>query len=356
MKHRVGFIGFGEMGGGYHWDVAHDRQDICEGMEPIAVYDLRESQRELARSRGVEAYDDLEKFLAIDEMDVVVVACPNNYHCEMTCRALEAGKHVICEKPAAMSIEEFDHMVEVSKKTGRHLFIHQNRRFDRDFMLVKRAIETGRIGKLYNIESNFCGGTLYGWRAFRDHAGGILYDWGVHLIDQIVYLMNEPVKSVYADLRAEKNPEVDDRSVVEITFESGVKARVVVCASFLAPQPRFAVYGSSGVLWVDEIYADHGTLRYSEKSEWETLNADVYGDNGPYIREQKLLHEDLRRIEYPDDCEKYAQDWAVGVYKNIYDTIDGRAEMLVTHDQVRCVLRIIDAAFKSSETGEIIKF
>ena len=355
MKHRIGFIGYGGMGGGYHWEVAHDRHDVCEDLAPAAVYDVRESQRELARERGMRAYDNLDDFLADDEIDIVVVACANNFHCEMTCRALESGRHVICEKPAAMSVEEFDRMVETSKKTGKKLFIHQNRRFDRDFLIVKHAVETGRLGKLYNIESNFCGGTLFGWRAFRDHAGGILYDWGVHLIDQIVYLMNEPVSSVYADLRNEKNPEVDDRTTVEITFESGVKARVVVCGTFLAPLPRFAVYGSKGVLWIDQLYAEHGTLRYATESKWVKLPADAYGPNGAYVREQERLEEALTRVQYPDDGTEYVQDWTE-LYKNMIAAIEGREDMLVRHEQVRDVLRIIDAAFKSSETGEIVRF
>ncbi|MCI9449740.1 MAG: Gfo/Idh/MocA family oxidoreductase [Clostridiales bacterium] len=353
MKHRIGYIGYGEMGGGYHWQVADDRHDVCDDLAPVAVYDLRECRRETAAERGMKAYDNLEEFLASDEFDIVVVACSNNFHCEMTCRALEAGKHVICEKPAAMSPGEFDKMVETSKKTDRYLFIHQNRRFDRDFLMVKHVIESGRLGKIYNIESTFCGGTLFGWRAFEDHAGGILYDWGVHLLDQLVYLFDEPVKSVYADLRCEKNKEVDDRSVIEMTFKSGVKARVTVAGSFLAPSPRFAVYGDTGVMWVDELYAEKATIRYSRKSEWEELPADVYGKDGAYVRNQVRLNEDLTRVEYPDDGMKYEQDWAK-LYKNMLDTIDGNDEMLVHHDQVRMVLRVIEAAFKSSATGEIV--
>lgn len=355
MKHRVGFIGFDGMGSGYHFDVAHDRSDVCDDLAPVAVYDVRESQRELARSRGVIAYDNLEDLLANDEIDVVVVATPNQFHCELTCKALEAGKHVVCEKPAAMSPEEFEKMVETSKRTGKLLFVHQNRRFDRDFMLLKHAIETDRLGKVYNINSNFCGGLMTGWRSFKDHGGGIFYDWGVHLIDQMVYLFDEPAKSVYADLRCEKSGEVDDRSTVEITFESGRKARVTVCGSFLAPYNRFEAYGEKGVLWMDDIYAEHATFRGATESHWESSMTFAYNENGAYEREQRHLKEELTRITLPDDMPTLSQDWASHLYRNIFDTIDGNAEMIVKHEQVMTVLRIIDAAFKSSETGEIIK-
>ena len=355
MKHRIGYIGYGEMGGGYHWQVAHDRKDVCDDLAAVAVYDVRQSQRDLAVERGMKAYDNLEEFLASDEFDIVVVATSNNYHCEMTCRALKAGKHVICEKPAAMSIEEFDLMVATSKETGKYLFIHQNRRTDREFLLMKHAIETGRVGKVYEIESNFSGGMLDGWRGFKDHGGGILYDWGVHLIDQIVYLLDEPVVSVYASMRNDLNPEVDDRTTVEIKFKSGVTARVTVAISFLTPRPRFSIYGDKGAVWSDAVYSEKGMIRYSKSNHWEDHTTFAYNDEGAYERVQKVLGQDLTRTEYPDDGFVMNQDWAI-LYKNMLDTIDGNDTMLVRHDQVRTVLQIIAAAFKSAESGEIVKF
>ena len=353
MKHGVGFIGFGHMGSGYHYQVAEDRRDAAD-LTPVAVYDVRQSQRDLAVERGLKAYDDLDKFLSDDEFDVVVVATPNNFHREMTCRALEAGKHVICEKPAAMTSGEIEEMIATSERTGKKLFIHQNRRFDVDFLTVKHAYDTGRLGKIHTIESNFCGGTLMGWRAFEDHAGGILFDWGVHLIDQIVYLIDEPVKSVWADVYKEKNPEVDDRATVIFTFEGGTKAKVTVSGTFLAPYQRFAVYGEKGVLWMDDIYEKKGTFREAKSAQWKKEDAIAYGKDGAFVRQQEILEEDLDRVEYPDDGYEVDQDWAA-LYTNMIDTIDGKAEMLVRYDQVRTVFRIIEAAFESSKTGKVVE-
>ena len=353
MKHRVGFIG--NMGGGYHWEVAHDRDDVCDDLKPVAVYDVRESQRELAVERGMVAYDNLEAFLAHDDMDIVVVACANNFHCEMVCRALEAGKHVICEKPVAMCPAEFEKMVATAEKCGKHFFVHQNRRMDRGFLILKKAYEDGRLGKLTDIEYNFTGGYLRGWRTFKDHAGGILYDWGVHLIDQIVYLMNEPVKSVSARLRSDVLTEVDDRSIIEFTFESGVHARVTVCGSFLVDAPRIIAYGEKGVLWVDDLYSENGTLREVVSSNITTQKAYAYNEDGAYLRDEMVCEQDVRRVQFPDDGTVFEQDWAK-LYKNMLDTIDGNDEMIVKYDQVRTVLNIIDASFKSSETGKTIEF
>ncbi len=353
MKHRIGYIGYGEMGGGYHWQVANDRDDVWDDLAPTAVYDVREERRQTARERGLRAYDNLEDFLNDDSFDIVVVATPNNFHCKMTCAALRSGRHVICEKPAAMSPEEFMVMKKTADECGKKLFIHQNRRFDRAFLIMKDAIEKGYLGNVYRIESKFCGGEMYGWRAFRDHAGGILYDWGVHLIDQLVYLVDDKVKSVYAQMRNDKNPEVDDRSRVEITFENGVKAEVTVCSTFLAPEPRFVAYGDNGTFWADDHYDAQGTLRYAKSSEDEKIPALAYNDDGAYERVQILKGEDIERIKYPENENEFNQDWAK-LYTSMLNTIEGKEDMLVKHEQVLEVLYIIKAAFISSEEGRIV--
>ena len=352
MKHRIGFIGYGNMGGGYHYEVAKDRDDVCDDLKPVAVYDMRESKRELAVERGLVAYDNLEDFLAHDDMDIVVVACGNNFHCEMTCKALEAGKHVICEKPVAMTLDEFDTMVATAKRCGKHFFVHQNRRLDRDFLLVKKAYEDGRLGKILDIESTTVGGYMDGWRLLEDHAGGILYDWGVHLIDQLVYLFNEPVKNVYANLRLDYTSQVDDRSVIDFTFESGVHAKVTVCGSYLNDTPRFMVYGTNGAIKVNSIYDETALLREYKKTPY-TATVTAYSEDGAYEREITKYEVDVNKITYPDDGTKYEQDWAK-LYKNMLDTIDGNDEMIVTYEQARTVLQIIEAAFKSSELGKSV--
>ena len=355
MTHKIGFIGFGGIASGYHYDVAKDRKDVCPNIEPYAVYDVRQSRRDVAIERGLIAYDNLEDFLANDEIDIVVVATPNQFHCEYSCKALEAGKHVICEKPAAMSPAEFQIMSDTSKKCGKLLLIHQNRRTDRDFMVLKHAKDTGRFGKIYNIESKFCGGLMTGWRCFKDHGGGIFYDWGVHLIDQMVYLMNEPVKTVYADLKNEKSYEVDDNFFLELIFESGTSARITVSGTFLPPHNRFEVYGEKGILWTEKIFQENANFRHAKKSEWTTEVVDAYNENGVYPRESKYIAEEIETISLPGGYPTFAQDWAMYSYRNMIDAIDGRAEMNVTHEQVMTTLRIIDAAFESSKTGKAVQ-
>ncbi len=357
MKHRVGFIGYGQMGSNYHYQVAQDRKDAHPDYAPAAVFDVRQSQRDLAVERGLKAYDNLQDFLASDEFDMVVVATPNQFHCELTCAALEAGKHVICEKPVALSLDEFEKMVATANRVGKYFFVHQNRRFDCDFLIAKEAYDTGRIGKMKHIDATFSGGYMNGWRTLKSHGGGMLYDWGVHLIDQIIYLMKDdkPV-SVYAELDSNFLTDVDDYAAVNINFASGATARVLVSGDELVPAYRWSFRGDLGQMWVDAGYQITGTLRAGTELKISHGTIDAYDENYNNYKTEKTVVDkvDLKKITYPDDGFSITQDW-VGLYKSMFDTIDNGAPMLVDYDQVRDVLKIIDAAHKSSETRQVVE-
>ncbi len=350
MKHRVGFIGYGSMGSNYHYQVATDRKDACDDLAPVAVYDVREKQRKLAESRGLKAYDNVEDFLASDEFDFVVVATPNNFHKEMVIRTLKAGKDVLCEKPVALCLEDFDEMVATAKETGKHFFVHQNRRNDTEFLLIKHGIETGRVGKVNTIESCISGGYMEQWRTFKDHGGGMLYDWGVHLIDQMISLIKKKPVKVYAHCMNDSLKECDLRSYVEMTFDDGLIVNVIVAAGVELATPRFTVIGDMGQLIIQHNYDKTGTLRYAKSTYTEQAPFTAYGPDGAYTREMEMKRFDFQKVEFPDDGYKVTQDWVIQ-YKQIFDCIDLGTPMPVPHEEARIVLEIIEAARKSSETG-----
>ncbi len=357
MRHRIGFIGYGSMGSNYHYQVAQDRKDAHEDFAPAAVFDVRQSQRDLAVERGLKAYDNLNDFLADDSFDMVLVATPNQFHCELTCKALEAGKHVICEKPVALSIEEFDKMVETANRTGKYFFVHQNRRFDCEFCLCKHAYETGRIGKLKHVDAYVSGGYMNGWRTLKSHGGGMLLDWGVHLLDQVIYLLadDKPV-SVYAEVDSNFLTEVDDYAAININFRSGATARVLVSGEPLPHMARLVLHGDKGRVWVDNGYDKTAKLDAGTELRVHHAPIDAYDENYEHYVTPKTVISKMNQttVDYPDDGFEVNQDW-VGLYKSMFDTIDNGAPMLVKYEQVRDVLKIILAAYKSSETKQVVQ-
>lgn len=131
--------------------------------------------------------------------------------------------------------------------------MHQNRRWDRDFLIVKKAIEDGTLGKPFYIESRVQGskGIPGDWRCVKEAGGGMLLDWGVHLIDQIMWLVKSPVKEVYAAPALVKFPEVDDNFKLLLRFENGLSALVEVDTYTFINLPRWHVSGDAGTLQID---------------------------------------------------------------------------------------------------------
>ena len=218
MALRFGIIGYGGMGG---W---HKRYiSTLEGMQVVADHDIDPKRVEAGKADGVRSYLHLQEFLNDPKIDAVVIATPNDVHMELALACAACGKHVICEKPVALSLAQLDEMLAGARRHGVIFTVHQNRRWDRDYRKVVNALKEGGIGRPYVIESRVHGpnGRIHGWRAKKEHGGGMLLDWGVHLIDQILWMIDVPVKSVFCVLRSVMNPEVDDYLRLQMEFADG---------------------------------------------------------------------------------------------------------------------------------------
>lgn len=356
MAYKLGIIGFGGMAGGYHVDAVR-RADVP--FEPVAAYDIDPARLAYAKERGLAAYDNLDDFFAHEGgFDLVLVGTPNNYHCEMACRAMEAGFNVMSEKPAAMTSEELQRMIDTSERTGKLFTVHQNRRWDRDFMMIKTAIENGEIGKPYMIESRIQSpngnGDMYNWRGMKDHGGGMLLDWGVHMLDQICWLIKEPIKSVSANVFPLWSEEVDDYSKVIITFESGLVAHMEVVTYSPIPLPRWMVYGDRGAMTIQDMGDPTVKVRRIKKDENKVIDVPAFIDHKVITRKQKRhFIEEFEELEVSDVGA--GGDWG-SVYKNIAGVLAGTEELIVKPCEVMRTFKVIEAAFKSAAEGKTVQF
>lgn len=243
MKKNLVVIGYGGMG---TWHTQHAlKSDV---VELAGIYDIKEEKCALARERGIFAYDSLEAVLNDPKVDLVTVAIPNDSHKEVVIKALEAGKNVICEKPVAMNLAELDEMIAAADKSGKVFSVHQNRRFDVDFLAMKHLKETGELGEFINIESRIHGsrGIPSDWRGEKEHGGGMVLDWGVHLIDQILQIFDEKIEKIYCTFDHITNKEVDDGFKLNIYFEGGKSALIEVGTYNFIAMPRFYLRGPKG--------------------------------------------------------------------------------------------------------------
>ena len=343
---RIGIIGFGYMGM-FHLNKARQFDDL----QVTCAFDTAEDKRQKAEEEGLKAFSGLEEFLQ-EETDLVVIATPNQWHAPYARAAMEAGKHVLCEKPAVMSVAEMEEVIRVSEKTGKFFTVHQQRRHDPDFRAVRDVIRSGQIGRISTIESRVLGerGVCFGWRADPESGGGMLYDWGVHLIDQILTLYpEEQVTSVYARILSVLTPAVDDLFEVTMTLSNGVAARVNVGTFALQKLPRWFVFGDRGTLKIDDFTGTAGgCARIRERVDGFD---SVLGKTGigPSRTMAPLKPEYLEPLELPKE-----EDETMAFWEQLRKALKGEEAPEVTTGQVLRQMQIVEAAFESSRKNEVI--
>lgn len=344
---KAGIIGFGYMG---KWHFNRIKQ--IEGIETVAAYDIKQERLDEAATAGLTACTTLEQFLAQD-LDLAIVATPNNFHKQYCIAAMESGINALSEKPACMNTAELDEVIAASKRTGKLFTVHQNRRWDVDFMVVRAAIENGSIGNPVSIESRVHGerGVVFGWRADVEAGGGMLYDWGVHLIDQLLYLFpKQKVTHVFAQLKSVLTPAVDDYLKVEMLFDNNMTAHVEVGTFALEKMPRWFVYGDRGTLKLNDFSGTVGGLARIRQAHSEGMEFDEKVVIGPSRTMAPLTPEDVIRLELPK-----VEEQPLDYYNNVVGALRGTAKLIVTPESVRNTLLILDAAFESSRTKKAVE-
>ncbi len=190
----------------------------------------------------------MKRFFKILSIDLVVISTPNTMHFDLAKQAMEAGKHVVIEKPFTVTSQEGQMLLHIAKQTNRILSVYQNRRFDSDFKTVKKIIESGDLGRLVEFESHFDRFRpdikQNAWREDPLPGSGILYDLGAHLIDQALALFGMP-EEVYGDVRLQRHGKVDDNFEV-ILYYPELKVTLKSSALVKEPLPRFILLGTKG--------------------------------------------------------------------------------------------------------------
>ncbi len=344
MKKNVVVVGYGGQGG---WHADHALKSDVVSLR--GIYDIKEERMELARSRGIFTYSSLDAVCADADAEIVVVATPNDVHKEIVCALLASGHNVVCEKPVEMTVEAFDEMVRASEASGKLFTVHQNRRWDVDFLAIKEIIESGKIGETINIESRIHGsrGIPSDWRCHKPYGGGMMLDWGVHLIDQMLQLIPERVKKIYCECTNITTDEVDDGFKLLLTFESGKRALVEVGTYNFLALPRFYMQSKNGSAMIED-WRKPAHVAFCKG--WHESDV-VPVQTAAGITKTMAPRDSVTLDEY--DWTRPASD-VHDYYRNLVAAIDGKAEIIVKLPEVRRVLSVMQTALRSSEEGVAI--
>ena len=347
---RMGIIGFGFMG--------HEHANMMSGLDEIHLVSVCDTCKEQLSDapEGVETYTNADELLANSDVDTVIISVPNTLHLEMVEKCAAAGKNIICEKPAAMTVAEFDRMVEAVEKAGVHMTVHHQRRWDVDYRTMKAVYDQKLVGDVYLIKSQLYGfnGNMHDWHIYPELGGGMLYDWGVHLIDQIIQMVDSRPLTVYADLKNVINANVDDYFKIIFEYENGVTAEIELGTYYLTPKRAWFIGGTTGSAVIDGVFRAQGntegrivrTTRLLESVPGRLTMTSAGPTRSFGEPEPGLLYEE----PLPDVHTEH-----MDFFVNYINARKGLEEDAVKLSEVRRVLCIMDAVRESAKTHQSVK-
>lgn len=294
---------------------------------------------------GVRAVHAIDELLSDPEVRLVVVASPTGLHFKHARAALEAGKHVVVDKPFAVTSDEARELMELAAARGRVLTVFQNRRWDNDFRTVRHCIDQGWLGTVYEYEAHydrFRPDIKPGWREEDLPGSGLLYDLGSHLIDQALVLFGMP-EAVSADVFPQREfAAVPD--YFQLNLHYGRMRAVLHAANLVcAPGPHFAVHGDAGSFLKYGMDPQEEALKAGRRPEGETWGEDEPLEYGWLVR----AGGERRRIETLSGSYQ-------SFYREVAASIADGGPPPVPAKDARNGLRIIEISLKSMRERRVV--
>ncbi len=340
----VGLIGFGLAGKFFHAQVIR----AVSGLRLAAILQ-RNGDEAAQRYPDVRIVRSLEELLAIDTIRLIVIATPNQTHFPFAKQCLEAGRDVVVDKPFTNTVDDALELFRIAKKCGRLLTVFHSRRFDGDFQGLRAFLAKGELGRIARFESHYDryrpAGKPGAWREKPGPGSGILFDLSPHLIDHALILFGTP-EAISADLRMERDSAITDDSF-DVRLEYPQSMRALLCATMLSltPRPRFVVLGTKGSYVKNSFDPVENALR----------NSSVPSDDA-WIMEQEENWGVATIVENGQTVQKRVPsrgDWR-DFYVNVRDVLLGKAELLVTPQQVLDVMVTLELAQQSNAAKRVL--
>ena len=354
MATKVGIIGAGGMVG-YH--IAGFKQ---AGAEITAIADMNlEAAQKVAEENGIaQSFGDVNEMLSIDEIDAVSIIVPNKFHAPLAIQALNAGKHVFCEKPPALNAAEVLQMIDAAKSAGKELMFNFNNRARPESYAIMDKINAGEVGTINSAQAKWCRRTgipgFGGWFTTKAlSGGGPLIDL-LHMLDLAMYFMGYPKPShvtaqTFNDFITDKSfkgpwglPDNDDGTTdVEsaahgfITFETGQVCNFQISWAEMIKREEVSVVfqGTKAGGKVERLFEEDGL------DETAIDSCELYTQNGP------------ERVDTNIEVEECEDMGRIKSAANFILAIEGKEAPLNAPDQALTLMKIIDAAYESANTG-----
>jgi len=344
----VGIVGYGPFGGmGYMHGLACTETD---GLRLVAAADSAADRIAAARIDfpDLNAHDSAASLAADAAVDVAIIATPPMFHAELALELLRAGKHVVLEKPMCLRRDDADLIIATAREHGRSVTVHQSRRWDTDFLALRRIVEGGLLGDVFNIET-FVGGFDHPCRAWHSEesvSGGAVYDWGSHHVDWITLLHGSAPRRILCTTHSrvwQDTTNVDQLSLW-MQWDDGREAtfrQSDVCA---IRRPKFHVQGTAGTLEghyrplrTETVVAGRGYVEHTSHHAEAPVDLRVVRYDGGH----GTVESTVRPAPHPG--------W--GFHRNLADHLLLGEELAVRPEESRDVVAVLEAAQRSGAEG-----
>jgi predicted dehydrogenase len=323
---------------------------VNPGFEFYSVWE-RDKDLAVALYPSVKTVRSLEELLADDAVELVIVNTPNYTHFDYAKQALNAGKHVIVEKPFTVTEEEGKQLTALAAKKGLKLSSFQSRRFDSDYRTVKKIVDSGVLGKIVEAEIHYDRYTpALSYKVHKETPGpgrGLLYDLGSHLIDQVLQLFGDP-EAVFADISIIRDHSLVDDYMELLLFYPGLRVRVRSSYLVREPLPSYSINGHLGSFVKSRTDVQERHLLAGEMPVGDNWGVEPESEQG-------LLHTEIDgkviRERVPTEKGNYG-DYFTGMYEAIRN---GRP-LPVTPEEATRIIRVIEKAYQSVKEKKIVPF
>lgn len=321
---------------------------VNKGFNVLQVW---ERTKEISKKHfpNVQIVKSMDEILNNPEIELVIVNTPDRFHFEMAKKTIEAGKHLVIEKPIAQKSEEAAQLVSLAKEKGVLLTVFQNRRWDGDFRTVQQILNEKVLGRIIEFESHYdryrTAITPDTWKEEADEYGGVLYNLGSHMIDQVYALYGKP-KSVTAHLKIVRTGGMVT-DYYDIRLEYNEFSAILKCSYLVKnPGPRYSVYGESGTFHKFGIDPQEELLKAGNLPVGADWGKEPIEDWGTIVYEK-----DGETIE--ELVETLPGNYNI-FYNNLFEAIRKAKELLVKPEETVEVLKIIEACVESNKLKKTI--
>lgn len=336
MSHKIktGVLSYGKSGSLFH----------CPFLESHSGFDLyaileRTEKRAQLRYPNIKSYDAIDELLKDSEIELVVVNTPSATHFELGLKAIQCGKHIVMEKPFTVTLDEAKALYKEAKKHNRLILPYQNRRYDSDYLSVKKVLETGKLGDLIEVHFRY---DRYVY-ALSDNAykespvpgNSVMYNLGAHIVDAAISLFGEPIEWRKSSGQFRPNTQIDDYAHAHLKYPDGLQVFLTASLLVAHPMPAFVLYGKNGAYVKERTDVQEGQLELGIKPNDRLYGIEEQGKGGILTYYENGVNKKQERL--PSIQSNY-----MNIFEDMYQAIRNNKPYLVTEHQILKQIEILE--------------